>query len=302
MENLLPGGQVLCLSLVDFTLACLCGLVLAGFWIRCGPSMSAETGTSPFRPSLRWPALVLLFAFSVQFWLLAMAMAGQSAPGAIVQFMPDVASTHAGRVTVGMLSLSALLAAAAFFHLRGIAATAQSVISAALLVVILFFHSALGHAAGEGDFTRAELLQFLHLMAMALWAGGVFVSAAVVLPFLRDASAPAYTAYLRRLSTTSVWSASTAILTGALKGWIAIDAKLGNLAQPGWSRILLTKLFFVCIALGLGFLHRRKINDREREWSASEKRILIRTLRLEALCLALVILFSSWLSSVDPPA
>ena len=298
MDNLLLGGQVLCLSLVDCTLASLCGLLLASFWMgRSG----AAANTFTFRSSSRWPALVLLLALSGQFWLLTMVMNGQSAPGAVLQSMPDVASTHAGRVIVWMLSLSVLLVAVTLRRLRGVATIAQNSASAALIAAILFFHAGLGHAAANGDFTRTELLQFLHLMTMALWAGGVFVSAAVALPILHGASGTAYATYLRRLSNTSAIAASTAILVGALKGWIAIDAKLGNLGQPGWSRILLAKSFFLCIALALGFFHRRKIHDRECQWSAIEKKTLVRTLRVEAFCLALVIFLSAWLSNAEPP-
>ena len=300
MDNLLLGEQVLCLSLVDCTLALLCGLLLAGFWIeRSGASPRGASSTS-FRLSLRWPALALLVALCAQFWLLTMEMAGQSGPGTILQSMPAVASTHAGMVMVWMLSLSVLLAGAALLGRRG-AARAQNPICAVLLAAIFFFHAALGHAASDGDFTRTELLQFLHLVAMALWTGGVFVSALWALPLLGNAEGPTYAAYLRQLSNTSAWSASTAILTGGLKGWMAIDAKLGNLAQPGWSRILLAKLSLVCIALGLGFLHRRKVHDQRHEWSTPEKRTLVWTLRVEALCLALVIFLSAWLSSVEPP-
>ena len=302
MDNLLLGGQVLCLSFVDCTLASLSGLLLAGLWIERSRASAGIATTAPaFHPSLRWPALILFAALGAQFWLLTRSMTDQSAPGAILQSMPAVASTHAGSVTVGMLSLSALLAATVLFHLRGIAARAQNPVCAVLLAGIFFFHAALGHAASDGDFTRAELLQFLHLGSMAVWAGGVFVSAFLALPLFEDAPTRIYTTYLRRLSNTSAGAASTAILTGALKGWIAIGAKLGNLAQPGWSRILLAKLSLVCIALGLGFVHRRKVHNGERAWSAGEKKTLLRTLRVEALCLALVILLSAWLSSVEPP-
>jgi putative copper export protein len=301
MDNLLLGEQVLCLSLVDGTLAFLCGLLLAGFWARRSrEAADGVTSASIFRPSLHWPALILPFALCAGFWLLTVAMTGRSSPGAIVQSMPDVAATHAGRVTLSMLSLSVLLVAASLIRLRSIA-VAQNRVAAALIAAILIFHAALGHAAGNGDFTRAELLQFLHLVAMALWTGGVFVSATLALPFLSNASASAYTSWLRQLSRTSVWSASTAFLTGALKGWTAIGAQLGNLGQPGWSRILVAKLSFVCIALDVGLLHRRQVHDRSRQWNALERKWFIRTLRVEAFCLAVVILLSAWLSSVDPP-
>jgi putative copper export protein len=302
-ENLQLGEQVLSLFFVDCILASLCGLLLADCWIARARSSSTggATDTSVYRPSLRLPSLVLPLALCAQFWLSTMTMTGQSAPSAILRSMPDVAGTHAGRVLIYMLSLSVPLAVVGFFHLRGAPAIAQRVGSTALLAAIFLFHSALGHAASDGDFTRAELLQFLHLTAMALWTGGVFVSAFLALPGPHNASAPEYTAYLRRLSNSSAWSASTAILTGALKGWIAIGARIGNLAQPGWSRILLAKLLFVGVALGLGFLHRHSINDRKREWNTSQRRVLVGTLRVEAVCLALVLLLSAWLSNADPP-
>jgi len=296
MDDLLLGGQVLCLSLVDITLAGLCGL-LASVWIVRG---AAPAGAVSTRRPLRWLALVLLFALCSQFGLLAMTMTGQSAFGAIIQSLPAVASTHAGRVTVSMLFLSGLLAAIALLD-RCIPARIRNLICGVTVAAILFFHAALGHASSDGDFSRAELLQFLHLGAMALWSGGIFVAALWVLPRLADVSSSPYTVYLRRLSNTSAWSASIAVVTGALKGWIAIDAKLGNLAQPGWSRVLLAKLFLVSCALVLGFLHRRKVHAPERTWNTVEKRSLTCTLRIEAFCLASVVLFSAWLSSVEPP-
>jgi putative copper resistance protein D len=301
-ENLLLGGQVLCLFLVDWTLAYLCGLLLAGPWLGTRNAFTGgQTVSLVLPPLLRWSTLLAVLALSAQFLLLAMGMSGQSALGSILRSMPDVASTHAGNALLRMLSLSILLAVVNLFRFRGLAAIAQNPISIALLAAILFFHSALGHAASDGDFTRAELLQFLHLIAMTLWTGGVFISGFLILPRFVDATTTAYTSYLHRLSKTSAWSASVAIVTGALKGWIAIDARLGNLAQPGWSRILLVKLSLVCIALSLGLLHRRWIHDRERQWSAPARHKLIRTMRVEAICLALVIFLSAWLSNLDPP-
>jgi putative copper resistance protein D len=301
-ENLLLLGQVLCLSLIDFALALLCGLLLAAFWSR-GNDEAKRSATS--RPAsgwpLRWPAVTLLFALCADFWLLTMSMSGQLTPGSILHSMPDVAGTHAGKVALWMLILSVLLVAATLTVPVGASTRVQTFACEAILAAIVFFHSGVGHAAGDGDFTRAELLQFVHLAAMALWTGGVFVSACFALPALDDASASDYANYLRRLSNTSAWCVLAVIVTGALKGWNAIGARLGNLAQPGWSRILLAKLFFVSIALGFGSLHRRKVHNRECQWSAREKRSLVRTLRVEAVGLVFVMLLSAWLSNLDPP-
>jgi len=171
---------------------------------------------------------------------------------------------------------------------------------AVLVALLLLFHSATGHASVEGDFTRAELLQLLHLSGMALWTGGVIVSGLFVAPRLAASGQRVDQPYLQALSRVSTYAVAAVLLSGAWKGWTGLNHQLGGLVHTGWGRILLAKLLFVTGALALGWLHRRWIRQREGGWTQGQTRTLVTTLRVEAVCLTLVIVLSAWLASVDP--
>ncbi len=173
--------------------------------------------------------------------------------------------------------------------------------SALLVALLLMLHSATGHAAVEGDFTVAELLQLLHLSGMALWTGGVIVAGLFVLPRLVAAGervdAWIFAGPVRGSRPTRWrWCCSPALW----KGWTGLDHQLGGLVHTGWGRILLAKLVLVAGALALGALHRRWIRRREQAWTTQQTKTLGMTLRVEAVCLTLVLVLSAWLGSVDP--
>jgi hypothetical protein len=110
-ENLRLGGQVLCLFLVDFTLASVCGLLFVGWWTGRGIASDGALAAASVHPRyLAWPPLLLLLALCAQLWLLTMAMAGVSAPARFCNRCQMLRASHAGRVTLYMLSLSLLFA------------------------------------------------------------------------------------------------------------------------------------------------------------------------------------------------
>ncbi len=107
------------------------------------------------------------------------------------------------------------------------------------------FHSATGHAAVGGDFSRAELLQFLHLSGMALWTGGVIVSGFFVVPRLVASGGRADGAYLQSLSRVSTYAVAVVLLSGASRDgpdssgiWRPTPYRLGThpVRQAGFGR------------------------------------------------------------------
>ncbi len=302
-DSLEAGIGIVSTALFDWSVALATGSLLAAHWLRRRQHVRV--------PQIRVAAILMAIALSVQFYLMVAMMTGQAALADVLRSAPLVAMTHAGGVALATLGGVVLLLIADL--LQPLRARA---IFAVLVVFILLFHSATGHAAVAGDFSRAELLQFLHLFGMALWTGGVIVSGLFVLPKLlpghlpdlvsglspdRAASRPSLgKAYLQALSRVSTYAVAVVLLTGAYKGWTGLGRDLSDLLHTGWGRILLGKLGFVTIALGLGWLHRRWIRQPERAWTPHQTKTLVTTLRIEAVCLTLVIALSAWLASVDP--
>jgi copper resistance protein D len=286
-DSLLAEGiGILSTALFDWGLALATGSMLAGYWLRERPAVRI--------PKIRSAAILMAIALGVQFYLTVASVTGQPGLADVLQSAPLVATTHAGGVALATLGVVLLLLLADLLRLFRMPA-----VLAVLVALILVFHAATGHAAVAGDFSRAELLQFLHLSGMALWTGGVIVSGFFVLPRIASRS-PLDRAYLQALSRLSTFAVAVVLLSGAYKGWTCLDRHLSGFLHTGWGRILLGKLVFVAVALALGWQHRRSIRQPERIWTPHQIRTLVATLRIEAVCLTLVILLSAWLASADP--
>ncbi|HWZ52124.1 MAG TPA: CopD family protein [Granulicella sp.] len=296
------GISVLATALFDWSLALATGSLLAAHWLHPRPAAGEPCPRVPLL-STRPAAILMVLALCSQFYLLVATMTGQAAPADVLSAAPLVATTHAGRVALTTLGVALLLLLANLLK-----PLQTSPVPALLVALILTLHSATGHAAVEGDFSRAELLQLLHLSGMALWTGGVIVSGLFVVPRLLRGQLPSSAAsrppvdkaYLQALSIVSTYAVAVVLLTGAYKGWTGLDRHLSGLLHTGWGRILLLKLAFVAIALGLGALHRRWIHQHDRAWTPQQTKTLLTTLRVEAASLMLVIVLSAWLASVDP--
>ena len=172
---------------------------------------------------------------------------------------------------------------------------------AALLAAILALHAAMGHAAGSGNAVREELWQLAHLTSMSAWAGAVMVGGFLAAPRLLATAGGIDRGYLRALSWTSTWAVVVIVLSGAMRAWTELGARLGNLFASGWGRILLAKLVLVGAAMALGFTHRLAIHRRG-EWTREHLTRFVATLRIEAVCLLGVLVLSAWLGSADIPA
>jgi putative copper resistance protein D len=279
---------ILATALFDWSLALATGSLLAAHWLRRSPAVRM--------PKIRPAAMLMVIALAVQFYLLVAMMTGQAGFGEVLRAAPLVATTHAGAVALCTLGVAVLLLLADLLKpLR------RPAVLAVLVTVILLFHSATGHAAVQGDFTLAELLQLLHLSGMALWTGGVIVSGFFLWPRLVASGQRVSAGYLQALSRVSAYAVAVVLLSGAVKGWTGLDHHLSGLLHSGWGRILLGKLVLVAVALVLGWLHRRWIRQPERAWTPNQIKTLVTTLRVEAATLTLVIVLSAWLASVDPP-
>ena len=288
-DALLQCAGVASLAVVDLTLALCCGLLWTGIWLP-----RAEIRL----PRIAWPAAALIAGLCARFYVLTATMVQDARPAAVFAGASGVAATHAGAMTVWSLAAACVVLVANLGSRR--AAAWPAWVMAAPLVALLALHAGMGHAADSGNFTLDELWQFMHLAAMATWAGSVMAAGFFAAPRLFAATSQLDAAYLRKLSWASTWSVVVVVLSGSARAWTGLDGHLGNLLPSRWGWILLAKLTLVCVALALGYLHRRAIHGPGR-WTVEKSRWLVGTMRIEAACLAIVLVLSAWLGSADLP-
>jgi len=291
-ENASLFWRALAAAVFDWSVAWASGLMLARHWLR----QYGAPGIAVRVPPLRHAAALMAAALAAQFCILTITMTDSMHWAALRETLPLVAAMHAGRAVLLTLAAACLLLMLSLFQDQRV----SEPLTAPALLLVIAFHSAVGHAASNGDFSRYEVLQFFHLASMALWAGGVLVSGFVMAPRFAVAFEAIDAGYLRALSTVATYAVSVVLLTGAIKGWLGLDGDLRGLWRSGWGLILSAKLACVALALTLGLLHRRWIAGRKSAWNPEQTKVLLQTLRAEAACLTLAILLSGWLANVDP--
>ncbi len=266
----------------DLGLSATCGLLLAAVWLR---------GSSERIP-LHGCATVLCVMSWAQLLMLGVTFSDSVSLRAILAVLPDVVGMHAGRVLleVGLVS-SALLLWVCFVGRRPVQIGGAVV----LLVVILSLRAATGHAAVDGDFSRAEVLEWVHLAAMAVWSGGVLVSGLLIAPRLRGGVG--LRGYVGELSRVSTWAVGVVVGSGVWKGYMAVDGDLHLWREGLWGVLLAVKVVSVAGVLGLGAWNRWMLR-RDKHW---DEAAALRTLRAEAWGMVAVLVLSAALANAAPP-
>jgi putative copper resistance protein D len=134
--------------------------------------------------------------------------------------------------------------------------------------LVAMTQSASGHAADWGDPSFAELMDWLHIMANALWGGGLITLCTVVLPHvvkLRDRRR--LTAEIaRRFSILAGVALVVVLLTGLYNACLQVES-IGAMWQTPYGQTLLMKLVLMIPILALGALNHYRSVPRLRRWS-----------------------------------
>ncbi|SRR6266704_3737004 len=123
-----------------------------------------------------------------------------------------------------------------------------------LLAIAAMTKSASGHASDSGDFSIAEIMDWLHLMAASLWGGGLFVLAVTILPDLArlvDRTAEVNAKVAHRFSRMASIAVGIIAVTSLYNAWSFVGS-IGALwkASYGWTVITKSILFLLLIGLG----------------------------------------------------
>ncbi len=238
-----------------FLAVCL-GTLTCSLWLF---DASAGAFSSPKISSRLWRlfhiGLAAMIACSLADLLIGTAeMSGSPIPSVFPVLPTVILKTHFGRVWLIRMASLVLLSVAVSTGRRHRGSRAFRYFLLGAAAIIAFTESASGHAADRGDFSLAEIMDWIHVLAASVWGGGLFVLSLYVLPALArsdEGTAVMIAGIARRFSTIAGFAVGIIALTALYNAWLyagSVDALW--ITPYGWTVIVKIFLFFLLIALG----------------------------------------------------
>jgi putative copper resistance protein D len=243
----------------------------------------------------------MLLAGLTQVYLTTATMIGSAAPDAVRSQITTVAlETHAGKALLWNLFFLFILFLTLCIR-RDWQRRATAWLLLTELVAVAVVRAGTGHAAANGDFTVSELVQFCHLISIAVWSGCVLAGGFLVLPgLLREQRAGDMTAFTRRLSRAVTFALVVVLLSGAYNSYVGLGGSFRPLAGTQWGVLLDIKLLLVLAAIAMGAANRRMLRG-NRTLSVEQASALAATVRVEAIVMLAILTISAFLAN-SPPA
>ena len=300
------SGSLLFLSALvsavsDGAYALVAGLLLASIWLAQQEGDRLHDGV---QWTLRRLLMVSIGAVAVcdllRPFVLAASMSGSLELGDLLPTIPQVLlQTHQG--TIWFISTGAVVLLFASSSILGQRRRGlRNICVASCLVVLAFCKAASGHAADNGDFTLGEILQMLHVLATAVWAGGVAVSAFVVIPrIVKSEATEVNVRYATRLSNAATVAVIVLAISGVYTAAREANDSISALWTSAWGQVLGVKIAFVTAALAMGAFNR--FVCLRAPVAPVKLATMARVLISEATALTIAVLLSGLLGSLSPP-
>jgi putative copper export protein len=165
--------------------------------------------------------------------------------------------THSGRVW--LIRIVCLLFILFTSKIREIRFTPQLLIVLFCLdAVIALTESASGHAADKGDFSIAEIMDWIHLFGALMWVGGIFVLSFLVLPEVSELSKQAFHALAGQVVSFSrvAGIAVLFVVLTALYNVVIYVGSIKALMSTSYGLTILTKIALLVLLLLLAAYNR----------------------------------------------
>jgi putative copper resistance protein D len=301
--------QAAATALLNLGLAWTVGVLTSRFWLKKGAGRWHDTALGRLSSSLTAALVTCASGTALSLWAAAANMADVGWLDAGPAFVDMLAATHYGHA--GMLALG-ILVLAMFIHWRLPRSTGGASGAGIIPVLVVLFavvRVSTGHAVEQGAMSIPAVVELLHLLFMALWAGIVFVGGWVVLPSAADDMSRANTAmacYLKSLSSWATAALAVILATGVYNAFRVLGSTR-DLTESAYGHELVFKLCFVLVAIGLGAVNRfhglpavlSLTTTQDNARRALHK--VIRILRIESIALLLVMAAAAVLTSSAPP-
>jgi putative copper resistance protein D len=138
-------------------------------------------------------------------------------------------------------------------------------------VVVSAMESPSGHASDAGDFSVAEIMDWLHLVAALVWGGGLLVLSLAILPRLveqGDRAARSMAGIATRFSRIAGVAVGLIVLTASYQEWAYVGSVEGLASSP-YGRTIIAKIVLFSLILILGAFNRYIRVPRLQEWAGS---------------------------------
>ena len=153
-----------------------------------------------------------------------------------------------------------------------------------LAIVVPVFQS---HSASSGSHLMAIGSLAIHVIALALWVGGVF-ALAFLAPVTRSVAVP-------RFSVLALWAAIGVVLSGSANAFIRLNFK--EAWNSNYAYLVLAKVLLTACLIAIGYLHRKNLKN-QAEINGSK---FIKLVLVEVVIMAVTLLIGSRLASSQPP-
>ena len=153
-----------------------------------------------------------------------------------------------------------------------------------LAIVIPVFQS---HSASGGSHLMAVGSLAMHVIALALWVGGVF-ALAFLAPENRAAAVP-------RFSVMALWAAIAVVVSGSANAYIRLNFK--EAWGSSYTYLVIAKVFLTAGLIVIGYLHRKNLM----KLSVLKGSKFLQLILAEIVIMVLTLVIGSRLASSQPP-
>lgn len=231
-------------------------------------------------------------------WAATAVMGGVSLSDARAMFWMMITTTdygHAGCIT--FVSMAAVL----FFRAVPFLGAAREWLVITALAVFAVTRASMGHAGEDGWWTAAMASEAMHLIAIGVWAGVVFVSAWTAVGSTELGLPLAGTSrYLESMSQAAMAAVVVIVGTGLFNAWLRIGTP-SNLLHGLYAGAFLVKVALVGFALLMGG-YNKFFGMREASKSYLGVQRVKFVLQCESILLFAVLVAAAVMTSQQPPA
>ena len=229
----------------------------------------------------------LIWMFSnITFIVLTLANILNSSISEVLQ--PNILRSFLTQVALGQYLfvqlLLSILISIAIPRFNSIGTGTFLLLATLLAIVVPVFQS---HSASSGSHLMAIGSLAIHVIALALWVGGVF-ALAFLAPETRAVAVP-------RFSVLALWAAIAVVVSGSVNAFIRLNFK--EAWSSNYTNLVLAKVFLTAGLIAIGYLHRKNLkNLTELKGSRFPKLILV-----EVVIMTVTLVIGSRLASSQPP-